>query len=245
MANRRMISKSICTSEQVNSLPIECELLFTWMVTIADDDGRLKGSAASVRGNVFPMKDYSVEQVEEMLLLIEKAGLIWRWADENGTYIEFPKWLAHQEIRKDRYHPSKLPSYQSYVNQMDTSGIPSDNHSDTQDNTVEESRVEGNVIENTLRERESEGKPPLNPNTHSLSGIAEHQAKRAWSLFNDSPDVFVSRYLSVARAGVKWSTIYAITNEINKDDSIQNKGEEFEKRTQAYLPKNKISTEKE
>lgn len=244
MANRRMISKSICTSEQVNSLPLECELLFTWMVTHADDDGRLKGSAASIRGNVFPMKDYSVKQVEEMLIKIQEAGLIWRWSDESGTYIEFPKWLAHQEIRKDRYHPSKLPSYQSYVNQMDTNGIPSGNHSDTQDNIVEENKIEGNVGENTLRERESEGEPTLSP-TFTPTSMGDHTALRAWNTFDKRhPELLASRYLMPIRSGVKSTILLTITNDLIKDQTIADKGKEFEERVKKYMKQNSIEQTK-
>lgn len=244
MANRRMISKGICTSEQVNNLSLESALLFTWLIPHADDDGRLKGSAASVRGNVFPMKEFTVDDVEKMLQEIQKQGLIWRWSDDDGIYIEFPKWLVHQKIRRDRYTSSELPSYKDHVSQMDTNGIPNDNHSDTQDNTVDDSKIEGNVIEESVGERESEGEPTLDPNTYSPIGIAEFHAKRSWSIFKDSPDVFESRYLAVARAGVRWGVIAAITNEINQDDSIQDKGEEFEKRTIKLFTKNKTSIEK-
>ncbi len=244
MANRRMISKGICTSEQVNNLSLESALLFTWLIPHADDDGRIKGSAASVRGNVFPMKEFTVDDIEKMLQEIQEQGLIWRWSDDDGIYIEFPKWLVHQKIRRDRYTPSELPPYKDHVSKMDTNGTPNGNHSDTQDNTVEENKVEENVIEESVGERESEGEPTLDPNAYSPNGVAEYHAKRAWSIFKDTPDVFVSRYLAVARAGVRWSMILAITNEINQDDSIQSKGEEFEIRIKKYLPKNKTSIEK-
>lgn len=241
MANRRMLSKSICTSEQVNSLPIEAELLFTWMITAADDDGRLKGSAASVRGNVFPMKDFKVNQIEEMLKSIQKAGLMWRWSDDNGTYIEFPKWLVHQKIRRDRYTPSELPSYKDYVNQTDTNGKPSGIHLDTQDSLVENNQIQSSEIEKKDKERESEGEPILDPNAYIPNTWSERVAKAAWLTFKDKPEVFESRYLALVKAGVSGMKIVTLTNEIKNNTSIQDKGMEFERRMKNYLPKNKTS----
>ena len=237
MATRRMIHNKISRSEQVNNLSFEAALLFTWMITHGDDEGRLKGGAASVRATVFPMKELKNEDVERMLHEIESQGLIYRWSDKKGTYIEFPTWFDHQTLQNDRTKPSKIPAYPGNVSELDTNGFQNDSTLETQDKITENKRTETNEIEESVKERESEGKPVLNPNSYVPNGIAEHQAKRAWTIFKDSPEVFESRYLSLARSRVRWSIISAITNEINQDDSIQNKGEEFEKRTKKLLIK--------
>ena len=243
MATRRMIHNKISRSEQVNNLTYKAALLFTWMITHADDEGRIKGGATSIRGTVFPLRELKDNEVEEMLCEIQRQGLIHRWKDNNGTYIEFPTWYDHQTLQKDRTKPSKIPAYSREDSMMDTESFQNDSTLETQDNVNENKSTEVNEIEKNGKERESGGEPTPDPKTYSPIGYAEHQAKRAWSIFKDTPDVFLSRYLSVARAGIRWSIISAITNEINQDDTIINKGKEFEKRSQKLL--NKTSTEKE
>ncbi len=244
MANRRMINKSISTSEQVNSLPLECQLLFTWMITHADDDGRMKGSAITVRGLVFPLKEFSVQEVEEMLQKLQEVGLIWRWSSDNTTYIEFPTWKKHQQIRSDRYHESELPSYESYANQKDTNGIQDDNHDDTQYKVVEDNAVQGNEEKNILREWESEGEPTPSF-SYTPKSLSEHAALRAWNTFDkEHPELLESRYLPPARSGVKTTVLQTITNDLIKDHTITDKGKEFEKRVKQFMEKNSIEQTK-
>lgn len=240
MANRRMINKSISTSEQVNSLPLECQLLFTWMITHADDDGKMKGSAPTVRGLVFPMKEYSVDDVEGMLQKIADAGLIWRWSIGNETFIQFPTWKRHQQIRSDRYHPSEIPSYESVDNQKDTAVIPNDNQMDTQYKEIEDNAVKGNEEENKLWERESEGEPTPSF-TYTPKSLSEHTAMRAWSTFDKAhPELLESRYLIPARSGVKATVLLTVTNDLIKDHTITDKGKEFEERVKKYMKQNSI-----
>ncbi|MCL5125318.1 MAG: hypothetical protein M1511_12625 [Deltaproteobacteria bacterium] len=200
----------------------------------------MKGGPTSIRGTVFPLRELKDSDVEKMLEEIQTQGLIHRWSDERGTYIEFPTWYDHQTLQNDRTKPSKIPPYPGDDSKMDTAKLQNDSSLETQDNVTEDNQTDTKVIKNRGKEREQEGKPTLDPNKYTPIGIAEHQAKRAWSIFKDSPEVFESRYLSFARAGVRWSIISAITNEINQDSSIQNKGEEFERRMSEYVHK-KIS----
>ncbi len=128
MPTKRMLHTKISVSEQVNNLSFEAALLYTWMISHADDDGGLKGSAASVRASVFPMRELKNEAVENMLQEIVNQKLIYRWSDENGTYIELPSWKNHQTLQNDRYKPSKLPSYKDHVSKMDTDRFQNDSH---------------------------------------------------------------------------------------------------------------------
>ncbi len=235
-----MLSKSICTSEQVNSLPLECQLLFSWMITHADDDGKMKGGAPTVRGLVFPMKEYTVIQVEEMLQKIKDAGLIWRWAVGNETFIQFPKWKRHQNIRADRHHPSEIPSFDSDGNQSDTTGIPNDNQTDTEDKEIKDSVDKGNEKENKLWERESEGEPTLIP-TYTPKSMSDHAALRAWNTFDKKhPELLETRYLMPIKSGVRSTVLITITNDIIKDHTITDKGKEFEERVKKYMKQNSI-----
>lgn len=160
MANRRMLSKSISTSVQVNNLSLEAQLLFTWMIAHADDDGRLKGEPEYIKAIVFPMKEMTVKKVEELLKELKKQELIYYWEKFNKKYIEFPSWLSHQQIRKDRYTPSFLPPYPSNNdNQSETTGRQQDYQQSTQYSEIKDKENQMNKEEENAREKEYEGKP--------------------------------------------------------------------------------------
>ncbi|GMA64731.1 DnaD domain protein [Alicyclobacillus fastidiosus] len=96
MANRRMISKSISVSEQVNSMSTFASLLFTWMIAHADDFGRMPGSPAKVKALVMPMRPESVHEVEKAIQEMVEQDLI-TWYEVSGVrYIQFNTWERHQ-----------------------------------------------------------------------------------------------------------------------------------------------------
>lgn len=165
MANRRMLAKSISTSLQVNKLGIEAQLLFTWMIPHADDDGRLNGEAEYINFLVVPAKRWTKSQTESYLRTIHDAGLIHLW-EENGTkYIEFPNWTKHQQIRKDRYSPSSIPPYhKELVNQSTTNAQPVLSQPTTQLSEIENNKNEVKSEKRNTGEREYEGKPPSHYN---------------------------------------------------------------------------------
>lgn len=133
MALRRMLSKSISCSLQVDNLPIEAQLLFTWMIPHTDDEGRMSGYLKEIKGKVVPMKDWDLEKIDGYLKLMHEEGLIVLWDNDGSPIIEFPGWNRHQKIRKDRFTPSEFPSIlgKPTDNQSDTDGKPSNYQSST------------------------------------------------------------------------------------------------------------------
>lgn len=129
MARGRLLHKKISASVQVDRLSINAKLLFTWALAHADDDGRLKGDPKYIKAIVVPMLEWSSDQVKEYLEEIKKIGLIdWWKAEDDEMYIQFIKWTDHQKIRKNRYHPSELPtSLNTIVQPKSTKGQPDDN----------------------------------------------------------------------------------------------------------------------
>lgn len=108
MANRRMISKSISVSEQVNGMSILARLLFTWMIPHADDWGRMAGNARTIRALVIPLVDTTDTDVEDALQEIEGAGLISRYSASRTQLLCFPTWESHQ-LGLHRRTASKYP----------------------------------------------------------------------------------------------------------------------------------------
>ena len=127
---RRMITGDICRNEKVASLPDAGRFLFIGIFSNADDDGRLKASPRFLKALIFPYdEDKTSEQVKQWRDQCATLRLI-RLYNKNGTdYLDLPGWRKHQLIRKDRYNPSQLPSYdeadsvwQPDGNQLATSG---------------------------------------------------------------------------------------------------------------------------
>ncbi len=112
MANsqRRMVYSKIWTSEQFGKLSDKAKLLFIGTITLADDDGRLRGNPAYLRGQVFPYdEELNVAEVLQFRNEIEKSGLFSIYSINNLEYIQHPKWTEYQIIRKDLYKESSLP----------------------------------------------------------------------------------------------------------------------------------------
>jgi len=112
MARGRIITNKISRNKQVNDLSDDtCRLLFTWMITFTDRDGRMFGDPAVVRNMIFARRtDITVEQVESYLQEMVNAGLI-IWYEAGGDkFIWFPGFDNNQPgLRRDREPESEFP----------------------------------------------------------------------------------------------------------------------------------------
>ena len=111
MARGRMLSKSISLSEQVHSLSDNAQLLFTWMIAHADDQGRLLGNPNNIKGRVVPLKKWSEPSIFKYLVEMANEDLIFLWFQGGNFYIQFIKWYDHQTLQTDRITPSKYPAF--------------------------------------------------------------------------------------------------------------------------------------
>ena len=84
-AESRLIYNSISTSERVSSLGVKGALLYTWLVTHCDTQGRMQGKPRVVKHLVVPFIDeITAEDVKEALEQMEQQRLIQRYEDDNG-----------------------------------------------------------------------------------------------------------------------------------------------------------------
>jgi hypothetical protein len=154
MAQKRMIDKKISVSEQVANLPIEAQLLFTWMIPHADDLGLLPKSPRSIKGMVVPMWDKSVEDVGNLLEDIEKQGLIRVFHGGDSDYYQLINFFQYQTLKKDRQPQTILrldldrdaEKNWKMCERMVTCGnqsLPENSTMDTEEKRSEEKRSEG------------------------------------------------------------------------------------------------------
>lgn len=107
--SRRMISRTISTSEKVHKVSVGARLLFTWLILHCDDEGRMQGSPATVKAMVFPMADFTIEKVSEMLKELHKEKLIICYKVRKKEYLQIVKWEDFQTFHGIHQTPSKIP----------------------------------------------------------------------------------------------------------------------------------------
>lgn len=121
-----MLHTSIWQNEDFAKLSDKAKLLYIGTITIADDEGRLKGNSLILKGQVFPLDEtISSDQVRGFLNEIVKAKLITYYKIDNQYIIQHPNWSKFQTLRSDRKKDSNLPGldeWQPDDNQVSTKG---------------------------------------------------------------------------------------------------------------------------
>jgi hypothetical protein len=145
MPEGRMLSKSIATSEQVASVSLLADYLFTRMIPHLDCDGRMAGSPRTVRGIVCPLReDVTAAQVGAALHELHAVGLIVLYVVDGQQYVEFPKFRHHQRgARFDRESASRIPP-SSAGSQVDSGPTP--DHSGSTPVVLPLSEVKGSEV---------------------------------------------------------------------------------------------------
>jgi len=113
MARGRFVSKSISLDEKVNALQDDtCRLLFTWLISHLDCEGRMYGDAQTVKSVVFPRRPISLMKTEKYLKELEKSELISRYSVNGFQYLCMKTFEKHQPgLRKDKESPSQIPPF--------------------------------------------------------------------------------------------------------------------------------------
>lgn len=106
----RTVKPEHAQDERVGRLSRDARLLFfTGLVTMADDEGRLRAMPALIIGHVFPYDaDVTSAKLRKWLDEIEREGMIVRYEHQGTPYIAIRRWKRHQRI--DRPAESTLPA---------------------------------------------------------------------------------------------------------------------------------------
>ena len=242
MAKARMLHKKISVSVQVNKLTLPARLLFTWMISHADDEGKLKGDIEFIKAMVVPMTKWSFKKIKGYLTEMKDQELIYYWQENDEWFIEFTKWKEHQYIQKDRFKSSDLPSFHKEVdNKLDTDCIQAVSTSSPQSNISESNLNEVNkseVNESNIADKSSyKGNGNMvNPRTFKPSSEGEVAALEVWrKLEPENPLAFKTTYLNALGKGLPVNMFYQFSSEIRQDNTIRNPGAIFNKKVETYL----------
>lgn len=114
MARGRFVSKAISLDEKVNYKLSDdtCRLLFTWLITHLDCEGRFYGDAQTIKSQVFPRRKDQVSKIEKYLMEMENHGLIFRYFVDGNQYLCMKNFEKHQPgLRKDKETQSQIPPF--------------------------------------------------------------------------------------------------------------------------------------
>lgn len=107
MARIRTIKPSFFRSEDVSVLPLRARLTWIGLWTHCDDAGRAKDNARLIKGDVWPLDDVNLREIEEDLETLAGHGRIVRYEVDGKRYLEIANWRDHQAISKPT--ASKIP----------------------------------------------------------------------------------------------------------------------------------------
>ncbi len=88
-------------------LPLRARLTWIGLWTHCDDQGRTKDNARLIKGDIWPLDDVSLAEIEEDLETLAARGRIVRYEVDGRRYLEVTNWSEHQKIQKPS--PSRLP----------------------------------------------------------------------------------------------------------------------------------------
>lgn len=156
----RTIKPEMWADEKIGSLSRDARLLFVGLITMADDDGRLRALPAAVIGHVFPYDDdVTLAKLAKWMRELEESGLVVTYTAGDRPYAWLTGWAKHQKI--NRANPSELPP-------LPVSGVSMNGHDIGTDGSVNDhgSGLDGSVPPAQARvpaDRDQDQGPPLSP----------------------------------------------------------------------------------
>jgi len=87
----------------------DARLVYVGLWNLADEHSRLRGSAAYIKGQLFPYDDdLTPATLGRLVDELEQVGAVQRYAVDDEGYIYLPKLARHQRLEPDKV-PSRLP----------------------------------------------------------------------------------------------------------------------------------------
>lgn len=104
----RTIKPDAWQDRRLGSVSRDLRLLWTVLITMADDDGRFRALPSAIYGHGYAYDDPALSEIPGWLDALADVGLIQLYNVEGEQYGWFPRWSAHQRI--NRKTDSRLPA---------------------------------------------------------------------------------------------------------------------------------------
>lgn len=119
MPRIRTLKPELWQSEDFMSLSMVGQLAFIALITLADDEGRVKTTAKHL--TVTCLRRASASVVQAQLGLMEARGMVLLYEIDGLSYVQLTNWKDHQQISHPS--PSKLPGPNGFRNPPENSGV--------------------------------------------------------------------------------------------------------------------------
>lgn len=108
----RMLLKSISESSKMPKLKTDgARLLYTWLLSHLDCNGRFSGDPLVINGKIFTRLNKSTKEVEEYLKDLERIGSIKRYRINGDIFLWVPDFEDKQpSLRKEREAATSYPA---------------------------------------------------------------------------------------------------------------------------------------
>lgn len=103
----RTIKPEMFADEAFGTLSHQARLLFIGLITMSDDEGRLRALPAAITGHIFPYDDVPLSKLKRWIEELVNARLIVIYEADGLPYAWLPGWAKHQRV--NRLTPSTLP----------------------------------------------------------------------------------------------------------------------------------------
>ena len=103
----RILNSSICVSDSIDALTFFQEAFFYRLLVSVDDYGNFDARAKVIRAAAFPLKDplkdVSLEDIEEALDALEAQGMLQYYTVKGKRYIHLTGWGRFQRLRNSKH----------------------------------------------------------------------------------------------------------------------------------------------
>ena len=229
----RIIKESICTSEDLNRLSPQAEILFYRLITKVDDYGCFHGNEKIIKSYCFPLKsddEVSPEAVKKWLQEIADAGIIYLYTAPDGkAYLQFAKWSLHQEIRTQKH---KFPTFaevccNSKQNETDC-GELLQSDADCGNSGQKSANCRLNPIQSNPNQSKKNSNPNTNPNPKEAGRDYEKD-----DLFKELWNTYPKKTGDIRQAYTEY--LYAIQNGTPPDVILQAAHDQFDDRDEGEI----------
>ena len=153
MANR--ILRDWTCSETIDQLSESSEIFFTRLIMKADDFGRFYGSPKLLKAQLYPLKEYSLKQVEKWRDEVVRLGIVSLYFCDGKEYIEIKDFNQRLRLMKSKFPEPQSNDCQMTVKCQSIDGLKRNEtklETETETNPKPETEVEVEVPKKSKKE---------------------------------------------------------------------------------------------
>lgn len=120
----RLLREGVCTSDSINELTSEEEVLFYRLLVVADDFGHMDGRTAIIKAQCFPLKDTAtVARIETWVAGLVRKSMLAQYKVAGRSFLAILRWECR--VRTNPKYP--LPSDEDATRIAALCAQPADN----------------------------------------------------------------------------------------------------------------------